>query len=101
LFEEVAAHVADGPIALRASKSEGGITMVKRRTTGPAPVPHNDGIKPPARPRRPGLVQSSIYLPTAMRDALREVAFKERRSIHSIMLEGIRLALNKREQKVR
>jgi hypothetical protein len=73
--------------------------MVKRRTTGPAPVPHNDGIKPPARPRRPGLVQSSIYLPTAMRDALREAAFKERRSIHSIMLEGIRLALNKRERK--
>jgi hypothetical protein len=36
-----------------------------------------------------------------MHEALREVAFKERRSIHNIMLEGIQLALNKREQKAR
>jgi len=36
-----------------------------------------------------------------MHEALRDVAFKERRSIHSIMLEGIQLALNKRQQKAR
>ena len=44
--------------------------------------------------RRPGIVQSSIYLPTAMHDALREAAFKERRKMRDIMLEGIQLALD-------
>ena len=75
--------------------------MAKRTTTDPTPVPHNDGEKLPARSRRSGLVQTSLYLPIPMHNALREIAFKERRSSHSIVLEGIRLALNKRERKKR
>jgi hypothetical protein len=75
--------------------------MAKRRTAASASVSH-DGAGPSPQPRRrPGLVQTSIYLPIAMHEALRDVAFKERRSIHSIMLEGIQLALNKRRQKAR
>ena len=34
-----------------------------------------------------------------MHDALREAAFKERRKIHDIVLEGIELALRKRGRK--
>jgi hypothetical protein len=38
----------------------------------------------------------SIYLPEAMCEGLRVAAFKERRKIHDIVLEGIELALRKR-----
>ena len=72
--------------------------MAKRRT-GSAAVLQNGPGKLPPRWRRPGIVQSSIYLPTAMHDALREAAFKERRKIHDIMLEGIQLAIKRRRQK--
>jgi len=75
--------------------------MVKRRTAGSTPALQNGPGKLPPRWRRPGIVQSSIYLPTAMHDALREAAFKERRKIHDIMLEGIQLAIDKRRQKAR
>jgi hypothetical protein len=77
--------------------------MAKRTRADQTPVPHNhdDVEKLPERPRRPGLVQTSLYLPIPMHSALRETAFKERRSIHSIVLEGIRLALNNRERKKR
>jgi hypothetical protein len=34
-----------------------------------------------------------------MHDALREAAFKERRKIHDIMLEGIQLAIDKRDKR--
>jgi hypothetical protein len=73
--------------------------MAKHRTTDSAPVLQNSPGKLPPRWRRPGIVQSSIYLPTAMHDALREAAFKERRKMHDIMLEGIQLAIDKRRQK--
>ena len=75
--------------------------MVKRRTAGSAPVSQNVPGKLPPRWRRPGIVQSSIYLPTALHEALREAAFKERCSIHDIMLEGIQLAINKRQRNAR
>jgi hypothetical protein len=58
---------------------------------------------PPARPGsrkgRPGVVHTSVYLPEALYEGLREAAFRERRKIHDIVLEGIRLALGKRGRK--
>ena len=48
------------------------------------------------RPSRPGIIHTSIYLPEAVYEALREAAFRERRKIHDIVLEGIELALRKR-----
>jgi hypothetical protein len=78
-----------------------GVIMARRRTAGTAWVSHNDVGRRERQQRRPGIVQSSIYLPIDMHNALREAAFKERCKIHDIMLEGIRLALNKRQQKVR
>ena len=42
------------------------------------------------------MVHSSVYLPAAVHDALREAAFHERRKIHDIIMQGIDLALRKR-----
>jgi hypothetical protein len=54
----------------------------------------------PARPKsgqgRPGIVHTSVYLPEALYEGLREAAFRERRKIHDIVLEGIEWALRKR-----
>jgi hypothetical protein len=42
------------------------------------------------------VVHSSVYLPGAIHEALREAAFKERCKIHDIIIEGIGMALQKR-----
>jgi len=39
---------------------------------------------------------TSVYLPEATYEALRQVAFDERRKIHDLLMEGIELALKKR-----
>jgi hypothetical protein len=51
---------------------------------------------PPGRRPRPDIVHSSVYLPEAVYEALREAAFKERVKIHDIVLEGIGAALKRR-----
>ena len=53
-------------------------------------------VKPKGRQPRPGIVHSSVYLPVAIHEALREVAFRERLKIHDIILEGIEMALSNR-----
>ncbi len=53
-------------------------------------------VKPTGRQPRTDIVHSSIYLPLAMHEALREIAFKERCKIHDVIVEGIGLALRKR-----
>jgi hypothetical protein len=44
----------------------------------------------------PHIRHSSLYLPEAVYEALRETAFKERCKIHDLVMEGIGLALRKR-----
>jgi hypothetical protein len=69
--------------------------MAKRgRTPGPGP---GSLSKPGGRQPRRGIVHTSLYLPDALYEALREAAFKERRKIHDLVLEGIQLALRKRK----
>ena len=67
----------------------------------PNPTPHNAAS--PARPvggkGRPRIVHTSLYLPEAVYEGLREAAFKERVKIHDIVLEGIESALRKRGRK--
>jgi len=71
--------------------------MAKRRRT---PPPSSSATGKPRSPvTRPTIVHTSVYLPQVMHDALREAAFKERRKIHDIVLEGIELALTKRGRK--
>ena len=68
--------------------------MAKRsrtpRPTATAPA------RPQGRQGRPGIIHTSLYLPEAVYEALREAAFKERCKIHDIVLEGIEMALRKR-----
>lgn len=55
--------------------------------------------KPTARSGRSGIVHTSLYLPEAIYERLREAAFKERVKIHDIVLEGIESALRERGRK--
>jgi hypothetical protein len=68
--------------------------MPKRRRS-----PTSQG-SPPAKPgsrwSRPGIKHTSVYLPEATYEALRQVAFDERRRIHDLLMEGVELALKKR-----
>jgi hypothetical protein len=50
----------------------------------------------PGRRPRPDVVHSSLYLPEAVYEALRESAFKERCKIHDLVMLGIEMALKKR-----
>jgi hypothetical protein len=54
--------------------------MVKR--TRPLAPPSSGPASPTKRQARPGIVHTSVYLPEAMYEGLREAAFKERRKIH-------------------
>jgi hypothetical protein len=77
----------------RPRKPVGPILMAKRPRTPRA------SARPPGRPSRPGIIHTSIYLPEALYEALREAAFRERCKIHDIVLEGIESALRKRGRK--
>ena len=80
--------------SVRARKPTGSVFMAKRTRTLP---PTSSGpVRPKARQPRPGIVHTSVYLPEALYEALREAAFRERCKIHDIVLEGIELALRKR-----
>ncbi len=67
--------------------------MAKRSKVRPIP---SGAARKPAEGPRPGIRHSSLYLPEAVYEALRETAFKERRKIHDIVMEGIGNALRKR-----
>jgi hypothetical protein len=72
----------------------GAVNVAKR--TRPAGPPSSEPALATKRQARPGIVHTSVYLPEAMYEGLREAAFKERRKIHDIVLEGISAALRKR-----
>jgi hypothetical protein len=63
--------------------------MPKRRRSPAA-------AKPASRWTRPDIKHTSVYLPEAAYEALRQVAFEERRKIHDLLMEGVELALKKR-----
>jgi hypothetical protein len=52
--------------------------------------------KPASRWTRPDIKHTSVYLPEAAYEALRQVAFDERCKIHDLLIEGVELALKKR-----
>jgi len=68
--------------------------MAKRTRT--EPKADRTPSEPAGRRPRPDIIQTSLYLPEVVYEALREAAFKERRKIHDIVMEGIRGALKKR-----
>ena len=53
--------------------------------------------QPPALARpRPRMIQQTVYLPPAVHDQLRELAFAERVKMHSILMEGLDLVFKDR-----
>ena len=52
--------------------------------------------KPAGRWTRPDVKHTSVYLPEAAYEALRQIAFDERCKIHDLLMEGVELALKKR-----
>ena len=73
--------------------------MAKRTRTPPSAA--SARTKPTGRSGRSGIVHTSIYLPRELYEGLREAAFRERRKIHDIVLEGVRLPLRKRGWRVK
>jgi hypothetical protein len=71
--------------------------MPKRSRTPPRAA--SGPAEPQGRQPRPGIIHTSVYLPADLYEGLREAAFRERRKIHDIVLDGIRLALGKRGRK--
>jgi hypothetical protein len=51
----------------------------------------NAAAKPASRWTRPNIKHTSVYLPEAAYEALRQVAFDERRKIHDLLIEGVEL----------
>lgn len=60
------------------------------------PTALHEPTRASGRKPKKGIVHTSLYLPEAVHEALRGVAFKERVKIHDIVLEGIGLALKAR-----
>jgi hypothetical protein len=66
-----------------------------KRPAKPAPRP-SASVAPSGRRQRPDVVHSSVYLPKAVYQALREIAFKEDCKIHDLIMEGVDAVLAKR-----
>jgi len=61
-----------------------------------AAASERSSAKPASRWTRPDIKHTSVYLPEAAYEALRQVAFDERCKIHDLLMEGVELALKKR-----
>jgi hypothetical protein len=68
--------------------------MAKRRR--PTAKEGSAPAKPAARWPRSDIKHTSVYLPEAAYEALRQVAFDERCKIHDLLMEGVELALKRR-----
>jgi hypothetical protein len=64
----------------------------------PAPVQEQAAETVPAKSgkERPDVQHTSVYLPRAAYERLREIAFAERLKIHDLLMEGMDLAIAKR-----
>ncbi len=62
----------------------------------PPAAPESEAATPkPARPKREGIVHTSIYVPRPVYQKLREIAFTQERKVHDVIMEGIDAALQK------
>ena len=60
----------------------------------PMSGPEAEELKPIAQ--RPRTVQQTVYLPPAVHDQLRELAFSERVKMHALLMEGLDLVFKAR-----
>jgi hypothetical protein len=75
--------------------SPGGSENLAKRSRAP-PTTAGAPRQTAGRRPRPDVVHSSLYLPEAVYEALRESAFRERCKIHDLVMQGIEMALKKR-----
>jgi hypothetical protein len=61
----------------------------------PAPLPPQPAA-PAEPPNRPGVKQQTAYLPLAVHEQLRRLAFEERAKMHDYLIEGLDLVFRKR-----
>jgi hypothetical protein len=65
--------------------------------SSPIPSPHAEGDPEPSPDRRKARsIQQTVYLPPAVHDQLRELAFAERVKMHSLLMEGLDLVFKDR-----
>jgi hypothetical protein len=84
--------------------NEEGHSMSKQRRTVlsgvvtpfSSPEPQSPGPEPSPVQRAPRTIQQTVYLPPAVHDQLRELAFAERVKMHSILMEGLDLVFRAR-----
>ena len=69
------------------------MAKIRTRTAGKRPTATGAAR---TQAQRPAIVHSSIYLPEAVYEELRKIAFEERLKIHDIVLEGIDAAMRRR-----
>ena len=62
----------------------------------PHPVSANSAGNGPRGGKRPGVKQQTAYLPEAIYEQLRRLAFEERRKMHDYLMEGLDLVFEKR-----
>jgi hypothetical protein len=61
-----------------------------------APSPEPEAEEPRSAPKRPRTIQQTVYLPPAVHDQLRELAFAERVKMHTLLMEGLDLVFKAR-----
>ncbi len=62
-------------------------TPISAETNQPEETEKTSKQEPPAK--RPGIKQHTAYLPEAVHEQLRRLAFEENRKIHDYLLEGL------------
>jgi hypothetical protein len=67
--------------------------VMSRQSTRPTGPPSKAA---PERSERPSVIHSSLYLPEAVHEALRKIAFDERAKIHDLVMEGLNGVLKRR-----
>jgi hypothetical protein len=60
------------------------------------PQPSEAAQRPSQCHRKPTTIQQTVYLPPAVHDQLRELAFSERVKMHTILMEGLDLVFKAR-----
>ncbi len=75
-------------------------TVLSGLVTPFSPAPEEElpgaGHEPAPARRRAVTIQQTVYLPPAVHDQLRELAFAERVKMHSLLMEGLDLVFRAR-----
>jgi hypothetical protein len=65
--------------------------LVREPVDAPAPLKAVEASSPPRRrsATKEATIQQTVYLPPAVHDQLRELAFSERVKMHALIMEGL------------